>query len=291
MSIRTLINALGDALSPLGRALTDASLPEGEREATTDELCGSDPRGRAAQCEADRRLGDELGADVAGGQQLVIVDMQDKAAKAFYRKGPLAGRPKRIAMGTADLARRRVVITLHQTGEETDEQWPSYHRITSHFVISPMARVLRLHPLQTVLMQTNRFNRAPWHQIGIEVSGCFEALDGSGRWPPSALRGHGRASDRQIEATVQLVTRLVHVEVPELGGVVEAIVPHIVAGRDETGKPNRQACPSSRVWSEAGERAAAELGIAVPGPAFSLGGVPIPEEWHGPYWSRCIRRL
>lgn len=288
MSIRTLLNMLGDSLSPM-LSFTDASPPEGERDDSTGELCGQDPRGRVRACEVDRVQA--LASLPPTLTTLQLEQLHDKAARAVYRRGPLKGRPKRTAMGVADLSARRVFVTLHQTGEETDEAYPSYPNTTSHCVITPRGRALWLHPLDTVLMQTNRLNRSPYHQIGIEVAGCFEALDGSGRWPPSILRGRGRASERQILATRLLIQTLVEKLVPESGGRVEAIVPHVVAGRDEHGRPNRHACPGSRLWSEVGEWSGANLGIAVPGTTYAIGGAPVPDTWHGSWWPACTLRL
>jgi len=214
---------------------------------------------------------------------LHVIDLLSAAATAVYRK---TGKVKRDAEPMANMRKRRVVIALHQFGVELPVSWPSWHKVTAHFLVRADGSVIRNHPLATQLLSTNRFNRAPWHAIAIEIVGNFEGVDGSGRWHGPPKNGRGRMSDGQAERGRELV-RQICTEVRDLGGEVEAIVPHIVAGRDRRGKPNRQICPGSRVWGEIGERCAAELDLAVPGVGFKLGGLPIPDEWRSAYFPLC----
>jgi len=240
-----------------------------------------------AACEAERCATEEVIADFE------VVDLEGRAAKARYRgKNGKPGKLKRTRYPRVSLAKRRVVVSLHQPGvERTEARWrQTADRVTSHRFIGPTGVRYRQHPLETRLVATNRLDRAPWHAIAIEVAGNFERLDGTGTWWNPDRFGRGRATDAQIEATRVEIASLCE-EVSELGGEVEAIVPHIIAGRDRNGRPNRQACCGSRVWSEAGEWAGAVLGLSVPAPGFALGGLPVPDAWHGPYWGRCDRFL
>ncbi len=218
-----------------------------------------------------------------------VVDLEAKAASARY--GP-DGPVKRTRHAPVDLSGRRVVVGLHQAGvERTEARWrQSAHRVTCHRAVGPTGVRYRVHPLATRLTATNRFDRRPWHCIAIEMLGNFERIDGTGSWYKPDRFGYGRASEAQLEAAFFEVKALCD-EVAELGGVVEGIVPHIIAGRDRRGRPNRQACPGSRQWAEVGERAGAELGLAVPADGFALGGEPVPSAWHGRYWGRCGRFL
>lgn len=218
-----------------------------------------------------------------------VVDVEAKAANVTYGPG---GQVKRTRFRRVRLARRRVLISLHQTGvERTSERWRrSAHRVTCHRFVGPLGTRYRVHPLGVRLVATNRLDRSPYHCIAIELGGNFERIDGTGSWYRPERFGFGRATDAQLDAAFEEV-RQVCAEVSDAGGVVEGVVPHIIAGRDRRGRPNRQACPGSRQWSEVGERAGAELGLAVPGEDFAVGGLAVPEAWHGPFWPHCSRFL
>jgi len=234
----------------------------------------------APLAEVDRR--DE--PDAQGAATFGVLDLEARAANVSYGNG----KNKRRRYPRVDLRSRRVLIALHQTGVERSEgRWrKSAHRVTCHRGIGPTGLRYHVHPLKVRLVATNRFDRAPFHCIAIEVFGNFEGLDGSGRWYKPERFGYGRASDAQLAAT-QVEVRNICSEVTMLGGRVEGIVPHIVAGRDRLGRPNRQICPGSRVWSNVGEWAGAELGLAVPGPGYTAGGLEIPAGWHGQHWEDC----
>ncbi len=234
-------------------------------------------------CQNEREDADRVLADFE------VVDLEHRAAAATY--GP-DGPNKRTRYRRVRLSSRRVVISLHQTGvDRTEGRWrKSAHRVTCHRFVGPTGARYRVHPLSTRLVATNRFDRAPWHCIAIELGGNFERIGGTGTWYKPDRFGFGRATDAQLDAAFVEVQHICQ-EVADLGGVVEGIVPHVIAGRDRRGRPNRQACPGSRQWAEVGERAGAELGLAVPAPGFALGGEPVPEEWHGPYWPLCDRFL
>ena len=63
-------------------------------------------------------------------------------------------------------------------------------------------------------------------------------------------------------------------------GVVVAVVPHLVAGRNRKGKPNRQIDCGQRVWQHC-EGIALRRGLKIPGEAQAFGGLPIYGSWHG----------
>src|SRR5690606_9183109 len=115
-------------------------------------------------------------------------------------------------------------------------------------------------------------------------------IDGSGKFYKPEIFGRSRASDAMLDAIDQECEAICE-EVGRLGGEVVAIVPHRVAGVASNGRPNRPICPGSRLWGHGFERAAARLGLAVPGPDFTLGGLPIPDEWRGPFWPQITRTL
>jgi hypothetical protein len=246
--------------------------------------------------EADECARERLITDAERLYRWPEIDLTERAALARYddttdkagniRKGAI----KRTAFRPVDLSRRRVIIVLHQMGVErsaTSSRWPL---VTAHRVVGPDATIYKLHPITTRLVAANRLDRAPYHAISIEVAGNFEANDGRGDWFAPDTFGRGRASVAQVEACRQLVADLC-TEVALAGARVDGIVPHRVSGRDRNGKPNRGACPGSRVWSEVGEWCGAELGLRVPSEGFRVGGDPVPAAWHGEHWARCARFL
>ncbi len=217
-----------------------------------------------------------------------VVDVEARAANVSYRNG----RNKRGRYPLVDLSNRRVLIGLHQVGVVRSEaRWrQTMHKVTAHRGIGPTAVRYRIHPLRVRLVATNRLDRDPWACIAIEFAGNFEGIDGSGRFYKPERFGASRASEAQVNAGRVEVGCIVE-EVEQLGGRVEGIVPHIIAGRDKYGRPNRHICPGSRVWSEVGEWAGAQFGLAVPGPGFRLGGLEIPAGWHGPHWEAARENL
>jgi hypothetical protein len=233
-----------------------------------------------AECRAERQRSkyDDVGH---------VVDLEGKAAAATYKNGAV----KRTRYPRVKLATRRVVIVLHQTGVERPSSSKRWHLVTAHRVIAPNGDRMRLHPIDVRLTAANRLDRAPWHAISIEVGGNFEGVDGGDPdWYQPNVLGRGRATDVQLEACFSEVRAIV-AEVGGMGGRVEAIAPHRIAGRDAKGRPNRQICPGSRVWSMVGERAGSELGLAIPAPGLALGGLTIPDTWHGPHYAGCTRLL
>lgn len=215
-----------------------------------------------------------------------VVDFREKAAEATYSNG----RNKLTRYRRNDLSKLRVILALHQTGFERSERrlMQSAWRITASRVIGPTGQRYRNFPLDVRLISTNRLDRAPWACIPLEFVGNFERIDGTGTWWAPDRFGRGRATEDQImggRAEILAIDRALDAIGVDLWG----IAPHIVAGRDKRGNPNRHACCASRLWSEVGEWAGAMLGLRIPGPGWSCGGLPIPPEWYGPYHDQCTR--
>lgn len=236
--------------------------------------------------EQARAEGDRAVVVPTPGKIYPVQDLMTKAATARYADG----RVKRTAYPRVDLSKRRVLIWLHQVGAERADSNARWHLTTAHSAIKPSGTRCRLHPVNVRLVCQNRGDRSPWAGVGIEIGGNFEGVDGTGNWYRPDKFGRGRMSDAQVDATRQEVVAVIQA-VADLGGVVEGIAPHIIAGRDKAGRPNRQLCPGSRAWSQVGEWAGAELGLKIPGPKFHLGGMPIPPSWYGPHRARCTRFL
>jgi hypothetical protein len=218
--------------------------------------------------------------------QIQPIDLQAKAAGARYK----SGKAKRTAFAPVDLARREVVIGLHQMGVELPASWPSWWKVTCHVVIRTDGVPLILHPVRTRLTATNRVDRPRFHCVAIEFAVNAEGVDGSGRWALPERNGRGRISDAQVAGGLWACRWIVG-EVAANGGTVRGVLPHVTTGRDSRGRPNRQICPGSRIWSEVGERAAVELELAIPGPTWKAGGLVLPQAWHGRYHAEAATRL
>lgn len=261
-----MIDALGD---------WDPDIPEpGEPEA-----CLAD------RCEADALEGTpEL---VAPPRLYPVVDLEAKAASTTYRNGKV----KRTRYPPVDLSSRIVLIGLHQAGVERSEaRWEkSAHRVTCHRAIGPSGNRYRNHPLDRRLVCTNRVDRSPYHCIGIEVLGNFRGMPNGKHYKPEVF-GAGTLGRAQLIALRQEIAAII-AEVEAMGGTVVGIIPHRTTGQNSRGRPNRQICCGFEIWSGAGEWAGAEFGLRVPGPDWSLGGLPVHETWHGEHWPRCERFL
>jgi hypothetical protein len=228
------------------------------------------------------------GTPPAPSPVLGIIDLQRPAAAQRYGSGRL----KRTRFPAVDLSTRQVVIVLHQAGvERSDEAWrKSAHRVTCHYAVGPSGVVFRVHPPPTRLVAANRVDRYPWHAISIEVLANLEGVAGSGKWWMPAKYGRGQLGDLQIQGC-RLAIMTACDDIRAAGGEVFGILPHRTTGRDSVGRPNRPICPGSAVWSHCGEWAGAALGLRVPGPGWCLGGMSVPQTWHGPWWEHCTRYL
>jgi hypothetical protein len=214
-----------------------------------------------------------------------VVDVEAQAAGAVYADG----RNKRRAYKAVDLSKRRVVVGLHQAGVERGEaRWAkTVHRVTCHRAVGPTGTRYRVHPLATRLVCTNRFDRSPWHCLGIEQLGNMEGDEGRGNWYRPEVFGRGTFSDAECEALRQEVVGLC-IEVEDLGAKVEGVVWHRVAGRNKAG-PNRPICPGSAIVSQVAVWAACELGLRIPAPAQTWGGLPTPLSWYGERFAEAER--
>jgi len=209
-----------------------------------------------------------------------VVDLERKAATTRYRHN---GKIKRTRYRRVNLAKRVVVIVIHQMGVERAESSTRWHHTTCHRCIGAAGKRHRVHPLDVRLIAANALDRKPFHAITIEVEGNLEQFDGDGKWWMPDKMGSGRASVAQIIATRQEVEGVI-AEVAALGGRVVAILPHRISGRNKKGKPNRPLCPGERLNAEVVEFCAREHGLAVAGDDFTLGGTVVPDGWHGAHW-------
>jgi len=243
-------------------------------------------------CDEDRCKADDLEDPAKPGAPPPAYPRINLEAKAATVKDD-SGKVKRTRYPAVDLSRRIVLIGLHQAGVERGEgRWlQTAHRVTCHRAIGPSGNRYRVHPLDRRLTCTNRLDRDPYHCVGIEVLANLEGVEGDGNWYKPASFGYGRFGAAQQAALRQEIAAICEEVAGEHGGVVVGIAPHRVVGVGKNGKPNRQICCGSAIWSRGGEWAGAELGLRVPGPEWSKGGLPIPREWHGEYWPRCDRRL
>jgi N-acetylmuramoyl-L-alanine amidase len=245
--------------------------------------------GEAVACASDRACADNLEDPETTGippEVMPEIDIEARAATVTYAHN---GKLKRDRYPRVKLKTRRVVIVLHQTGVERSEARcdERAHLVTCHRLIGPTGRRYRVHPLDVRLVAANRLDRAPWHAINIEVAGNFEGEDGSGVWWNPARYGRGRAGVAQIRALREEIVEITREVRQTYAAEVTAIVPHRVSGIDERGRPNRPIDCGSRLWAEGGEWAGAMLGLQIPAVGWKIGGEPVPETWHGPYYDRC----
>lgn len=242
--------------------------------------------------DADQSTADRAQAAVEAarpGERVVypVVNVEDRAATVKYKNG----KTKRTRYRPVNLRKRKVIVGMHQAGVERGEaRWgKSVHRVTCSRAVGPTGTRYKVHPLTTRLVCTNRFDRKPWHCIGIEQLGNMEGVEGSGRWYKPEVFGYGTLSKPEEMGLMQEIESIKD-EVEAMGAELYGIAPHRVSGKGRNGKPNRQLCCGSAIWSRVGERAAVEFGLRVPGEYQSFGGLTIPENWHGPHWDEVQAR-
>lgn len=207
-----------------------------------------------------------------------VVSVEKRAKAAKYPNGKI----KRTRYRRVNLAKRKVVIGLHQAGVERGEaRWgKSVHRVTCHRAIGPTGTRYRVHPLDTRIVCTNRFDRKPWHCIGIEQLGNMEGNEGQGNWYKPDTFGYGTFSLAEEESLLQECAAIC-TEVEAMGAKVYGIVWHRISGKNKKKKPNRPLCPGSAIVQRVGMRVAIELGLKIPGPDQSFGGTVTPTWWYG----------
>ena len=234
----------------------------------------------AAMAEAQREHGDPpIDAEsIVDGCR--FVDAYEAAARAKYP----SGRNKRTRYKPVDLSRRQVVVMLHAMGFErarTSSRWPL---VTCHRAVvrdDGDAYIQRLHPVTTRLVAGNAVDRSPWHGVHIEVEGNYASPEGK-YWAGDRM-GRSVLDEDMRDAARAAVVDLIR-EVEDRGGEVVAVMPHRVTGRGSNGRPNRPLCPGHEIWSQVGEWSARYLDLALPGPDFAMGGLTIPDSWHGEHW-------
>ena len=254
-------------------------------------LMSSDPWETAieAAIEAAARAQAEFGDAPVDREEILegtrFVDMYEAAKRAKYA----SGRSKRDRYPRVDLSKRKVVITLHQMGFERRNPSNRWHLVTAHANVvrdDAAPYVARLHPADVRLVAANALDRSPWHSYNIEIEGNYRRRPGSDYWNGDRMGRSVLDVEMRNAARAAVVDGIE--QVAAAGGEVVAVMPHCVSGRTKTssGKmvPNRQGCPGFEIWREVGEWAARELGLALPGPGFELGGVPVHESWHGEHW-------
>lgn len=250
--------------------------PMGLLELLVAQLRGSDASGD--ELEADDSPLSTVEDDAPTTPGLRIVDWRGKAAKAVYRK---TGKNKRNMYPRANLRLRTVYVALHQMGVEVPPTWSGYWKTTAHYVVRKDGVVVWNHDIDVQLLATNRINRAPYHAIVIEFAGNLERQELHEDWWQPDANGRGHLTDAQEVSGVALI-EMIYYDLLRSDVVLAGIVPHCVYGRDERGRPNRQGCPGSAIWSRVGEPAAASLEVPVPGPQYRMGGVSIDDGWRNP---------
>lgn len=242
------------------------------------------------ECLAERDACTEPDGFLSELVRYPVVDFRERAsneARYVSSKPGVQGRLKLSRYPTVDLARRKVVLVVHQAGvERTEARWhQTAWRVTGHHCIGPTGVRYRNFDHNVRLIASNRLDRSPYHAIAFETLGNFEGVAGTGNWYKPDRFGRGVLGEVQANA-LYVALHATIAELRAIGIEVYMIAPHIVSGVDRRGRPNRPLCCSSAVWAVA-ERVAAETRIPIPGPEVKFGGDPIPEDWHSEHHGAC----
>jgi len=246
-----------------------------------------------AECAAERGACVEPRGLLSEMVRYPVVEFFEKAANNARYRSSVPGRLGRLKVSRyppVDLARRKIILTIHQAGvERSESRWgQTAWRVSAQRCIGPTGTRYRNFRLNVRLITANRMDRSPYHGIGFEVLGNFEGVAGSGNWYEPERFGYGVLGEVQANA-LYVELHAVIAELRSIGLEVYMIAPHIIAGVSRSGRPNRQLCCGSAVWAVA-ERVAAETQIPIPGPKMKFGGLPLPEDWHSEFHGRCQLR-
>jgi hypothetical protein len=165
-------------------------------------------------------------------------------------------------------------ICLHQTACLLGERPARWDTVGAHIGVTRSGRVIWLHDFDRIVWHGNRWNAGT---VGIEIDGLYEGVKGNPKtvWddPSTATHEQGMiATPEAIEATKQTIRWICSV-VAENGGAVKALVAH------RQSSMNRRNDPGSELWQAVALPLHAELKLNDGGVGFTVGGLPIPEEW------------
>lgn len=171
-------------------------------------------------------------------------------------------------------------ITLHQTATIFGENPQKFRSISAHLGISRGGHIILINGLNFVVYHGNAFNS---HDVGIEVDGHFEGVEGDlmTYWKPKSnpTRQPLRPTEEQIQSTRKAIAWIIE-RVKFHGGEVKWIHAHRQSSKFRTSDPG------SHIWKEVGLWAKKEFGLQDGGPDFTAGGYPIPKEWDPSYTTR-----
>lgn len=165
-------------------------------------------------------------------------------------------------------------VVLHQIADDRGSEPMQYKNTRAHFVVTKTGKIIRLHPVESMLWASNAFNDVG---VAVEFAGHF-ANDRGVWWTGNAARNV--PTNVQIEAGRELVLFLymkhgikkvyAHRQgyLPDNGVYVKGII------------NQRSNCPGPDVWCGVGEWAKLNLGLSDGGKGYAIGnGTAIPDSW------------
>lgn len=177
-------------------------------------------------------------------------------------------------------------ICLHQTACVMGENPSRYRRLSIHFVVTLLGKVIQTCPIESLLYGGNGWNNGT---IQIEVDGSYAGLEDDPStharredietfWANGEIKSPMKVTDAAMRSLRNLERYLVEL-VRRRGGAISVIVAH----RQSSG--DRQSDPGQAIWQEGALPIIEEFGLSDGGVGFRLGdGRAIPQAWD----PRCI---
>lgn len=189
-----------------------------------------------------------------------IVDLTESSNKAERK-------------GTRQSAAVNAVI-LHQIADDRGSEPMQYKNTRAHFVVTKTGKIIRLHPVETMLWASNAFNEVG---VAVEFAGHFPTEKGIW-WTGNSARNV--PTTEQIRAGRELVLFL------HLRHGIKHVYAHRQGYLPDNGiykagiVNQRSNCPGPDIWYGVGEWAKSNVGLTDGGKGYAIGnGTAIPDTW------------
>lgn len=212
---------------------------------------------------------DRIGTAVSWLTGINLTPIEDRTAITARKFGYLR-------KGNRDL-KKVYALVLHHTAGPLKERPEDLDHTNAHFVITPKGRILKLHPMETLLWASNGFNAG---SVAVEFVGNFRNEKGICWYKgPHFLPCTNKPTPEQIKAGRDLVLHLRN----------KINLTHILTHRQSSSQ--RDGCPGPDIWYYVGQWAVNNFGLKDGGSGFYIrysnpvnNGKPIPDSWRN--WGR-----
>lgn len=210
----------------------------------------------------------------------LVIDRRDFHAPSYIDKG----KRKSYTPSTRKWP-ETTGICLHQTACDMGERPERYDTMGAHWGVLRSGRVIRLCDNNRIVYHGNGWNN---RTVGIEVNGLYagreddpdtaldEALRSTWDDPSTPTREKPMQVTPAAMLSLRMLCRFIAYDIMTYGGAMQFLVAH------RQSSPDRRNDPGESIWRQGALPIISELGLSTGGPAYTIGGYPIPECWGQP---------